>query len=160
MLKIKISNETKANVLLKLFGLFKIPMLSFISAKVIRIDDQMFEVKVPLTRKTKNHLGSMYFAALAAGADTAAGLSAMLAMLEEKKWIHLSFKDFHADFFKRAEGDVIFRCESVAAVKQLVKRAIETKDRLEMKIPVNAYTKDYEEPVASFSLTISLKKKS
>lgn len=155
--KLPLSPTTRANLMLKAFGLFKIPMIGFISAKVTKIDANVCEVKVPLNRKTKNHLNSMYFGAMAAGADTAGGLAAMLAMMEEKSWVHLSFKDFKAEFIKRAEKDVLFRCESVGAVKALVKRAIESKDRVEMEVPVEAYCGP--ELVAKFSLTLSLKKK-
>ena len=158
--KVAKDRKWQANLVLKTVGWLKIPMLRFIGAKVTLLDDSACEVVVPLKRATKNHLGSMYFAALAAGADTAAGLSAVLAMIENKSWIHLSFKNFHADFYKRAEGDVRFRCESVGAVKQLVRRAVETKERVEMVVPVHAYVEKFKEPVAYFELTLSLKKKS
>lgn len=158
-MKIPLKKETQANLMLKAFGWLKIPMLAFIKPKVTRLDDEVCEVFVPLSRRNKNHLGSMYFAVLAAGADTAAGLSAMFAMLENKTMVHLSFKNFHAEFKKRAEEDVVFRCESVGAVKQLVKRAIETKERVEMDVPVQAFVKSLDEPVAEFSLLLSLKRK-
>ncbi|MCB0347450.1 MAG: YiiD C-terminal domain-containing protein [Bdellovibrionales bacterium] len=155
--KLPLSSTTKANLMLKAFGMFKIPMIGFISARVTKLDDTTCEVFVPLNRKTRNHLKTMYFGAMAAGADTAAGLAAMLAMVELKSWVHLSFKDFKANFLKRADKDVIFKCTSVGAVKELVKRAIESKDRVEMAVPVEAFCND--ELVATFSLTLSLKKK-
>lgn len=154
-----IKKEWQANLLVKVFAFLKIPLLNFVRPKVTVLNDTMCEIKIPLNRRTKNHINSMYFGVLAAGADMAAGLAAMFVMLEEKKWVHLSFKNFHADFHKRAEGDVYFRCESVAAVKQLVQRAIETKERVEMEVPVKAFVKDSDDAVASFCLTLSLRKK-
>ena len=159
LMDLPLKKETKANLLLKVFALWKIPLIRFVGAKITRLDDHVCEVKIPLNRKTKNHLKSMYFGSLAIGADLAAGLAAMVTMMEMKTYIHLSFKDFRAVFKKRAEGDVIFRCESVGAIKQLVKRAIETKERVEMLVPVSAHCKNMEEPVATFQLTLSLKKK-
>lgn len=106
----------------------------------------------------------MYFGVLAAGADCAAGLSAMRMIEDEKtksgRRVDLIFKDFHADFFKRAEGDVHFVCTQGPAIADLVKQALSQPDRVTMPVEVLAYVpKDshYGEPIGKFTLGLSLK---
>ena len=152
----------KDTLFVRAFGLFKVPMLFYISPVVAEITEQRCVVKVPLNFRTKNHLGSMYFGVLAAGADCAGGLIAMRLIHEGGNQVNLIFKDFHAEFLKRAEGDTYFTCEDGPGITDLVKRAVETGERVEMPVKIVATTprKLGDEPVAKFTLTLSLKKKS
>jgi len=136
-------------------------MLFFISPSVVEMTDEKCVIKVPLTRRTKNHLNSMYFGALAAGADCAGGLMAMRLIQSKGKGVALIFKNFQAEFLKRAEGDVLFTCEDGIEIAELVRKAIETGERVEMPVHVVATvpSKLGDEPVAKFVLTLSLKKK-
>ena len=56
----------------------------------------------------------MYFGVLSVGADITGGFLAMKYIRASKSKISLIFKDFHADFLKRAEGDVHFLCSEGA----------------------------------------------
>src|SRR5215467_15117020 len=96
---------------LRAFGLVKIPLLFIASPSVIRLNERECEAKIPLNFITKNHLGSMYFGVLAMGADLACGLMGMEAIRRSSKKVALIFKDFKAEFFKRAESDVHFFCD-------------------------------------------------
>lgn len=70
-----------------LLGKFKIPLLGFTGVKLIGISDSSVEVKIRLRRRTKNHLNSMYFGALAIGADVAGGIHAFyFANVYQKKY--------------------------------------------------------------------------
>ena len=146
---------------LRAFGFFKIPVLFFIGPTVIESTEQRSIVKVPLNRRTKNHLNSMYFGVLAAGADCAGGLAAMRMIHDEGDPVSLIFKDFQAKFLKRAEGDVWFTCEEGLAIRQLVKKAILSGEREEMPVHITATvpSKLGDEPVAQFILTLSLKRR-
>ena len=62
---------------MRLFGWLKIPLLASVRPSVVELSETRCVVKVPLRRWSKNHLGSMYFGALAIGADCAGGLLAM-----------------------------------------------------------------------------------
>ena len=112
-----ISRELKGTSFIRLFGLLKVPLLFYVSPKVVKYDDKDLIVKIPLKRRTKNHLGSMYFGALSVGADLAGGLVAMDRIIELKQDIALSFGEFHAVFHKRAMGDVYFHCDQVEEIK-------------------------------------------
>ena len=59
----------KANLNFILIGLFKIRMIGFIRARLVEYNDEKTVIKIPLNRRTRNHLGSIYVGALATGAD-------------------------------------------------------------------------------------------
>ena len=154
------SKLIKANLYLKFFGLTKIPLLWFCRPKIINLNTELVEIKIPLRRRTKNHLNSMYFGALSVGADITGGFLAMACIQKSKRNVSLIFKDFKADFLKRAEGDVHFRCNEGLEILQLVEKTIESKKRENMIVHIDAFvpliSKDI---VAKFELTLSLKNK-
>ena len=155
-----ISNLTKANLYLKFFGLTKIPLLWFCRPKIINLDSNSVEIQIPLKHRTKNHLGSMYFGALSVGADITGGFLAMICIRKSKHKVALIFKDFKADFLKRAEGDVHFRCNQGSNIVNLVEKTIESGERESMIVNIDAYVPSISDDiVAKFELTLSLKKK-
>lgn len=96
---------------LRLWALTKIPLLFFLRPSVVEASALRTVIRIPLSRRSRNHLGSMYFGALCAGADLAGALTAMRRIDASGRRISLIFKDVKAQFFKRAEGDVFFTCE-------------------------------------------------
>lgn len=153
-----ISKNFKETLLLNTFGLLKIPMIAFLWPRVVRIDDEVCEIKIPLSYRSKNHLGAMYFGALSVGADMSGGLIAMREIQKSKKKISLVFKNFHANFLKRAEADVHFYSKDVQICKNLVQKCIESKEREETILNVYAKCpKLSEDIIAQFQLTLSLK---
>ena len=155
-----ISNLTKANLYLKFFGLTKIPLLWFCRPKIINLDSNSVEIQIPLKRRTKNHLGSMYFGALSVGADITGGFLAMMCIQKSKRKVALIFKDFKADFLKRAEGDVHFRCDQGSNIVNLVEKTIKSGQRESMIVNIDAYVPSISSDlVATFELTLSLKEK-
>lgn len=155
-----LSPAARETLALRLFSLARIPLLAYIRAQVADVTDERMVVVVPLRRRTRNHLGSMYFAALCAGADCAAGVLAMRFIRRRDPRISMVFKDFRADFLRRAEGDVHFICEQGGQIAQLVARAAESGERVEQTFEVVAIVPTHGgEPVATFSLTLSLKRR-
>jgi acyl-coenzyme A thioesterase PaaI-like protein len=155
-----VSKATKTTRLIQLFGITKVPMIWYCRPKVIEHTNEKIEIKIPLKRKTKNHLGSMYFGVLAVGADITGGFLAMDPIQESGRKINLIFKDFKADFLKRPEGDVHFTCNDGLAVKELVDRVSKSSDRHNFKLSIEATVPSISsEVVAKFELTLSLKDK-
>ena len=149
---------TKLTWMIRLFGFTKVAMIAYCRPRVISIDDSKLEIKIPLNRRTKNHINSMYFGALAVGADITGGFLALPAIQKSKKKIVLVFKDFNAQFLKRAESDVHFICNDGLAVDQLVSTAIETQERQNYTLKIIAKTpKISDDIVAEFDLTLSIK---
>jgi len=154
------SKLQKANIYLKFFGIAKIPLLWFCRPKIISLDDKNVEIKIPLKRRTKNHLGSMYFGALSVGADITGGFLAMICIQKSKRKVALIFKDFKADFLKRAEGDVHFKCSEGEAISNLVQKTIQSGNRESMVVHIDAMVPSIsKDTVAKFELTLSLKEK-
>lgn len=149
------------NVKLRLFALSKIPLINYVRPKILKITDDECELKIPLLRRNKNHVGSMYFGVLAVGCDLCIGLAALHHVNQAGKKIVIVFKDFKADFKKLAKGDVHFICEDGLACKKLVEKAIETGER--QNLPVKGYAKCpsiSNDVVMDFTLTLSIKVKS
>lgn len=143
------------------FGLLKIPLIAFLRPTVVELEEERCVIKFPLRRRAQNHLKSMYFGALCIGADLAGGAIAMQLIHKSGEPVQFVFKDFTANFRKRADGDVHFTCDDGARVRALVQQAIDQPDRVEDTVRVVATVPDKygDEPVADFALTISLKKK-
>lgn len=146
---------------LRFFALTKVPMIWFLSPVVERLDEKKTIIKIPLKRKTKNHLHSMYFGAMCAAADIAGGLCAMEHIRRSGEKVSLSFKDFHADFLKRAEGDTYFENSQGEEIAQFIQEVISSGQRMNRSVEVVATTpsKLGNEPVAKFKLTLSCKKR-
>ena len=162
LLRRNIPKKYQDTMFVRLFGLMKVPLIFWVSPSVVTMNDQECIIKIPLNRRTKNHLNSMYFGVLCTGADIAGGLVAMNEIKESGKKVALSFKDFKADFLKRAEGDVHFKVSQIQEIKKFVNEVIESKERRNLPVEISAVVPSINpnEVVAKFVLTLSLKVKS
>jgi len=151
----------KETVVLRFYTALKIPLIAYLRPSVKELTDERCLVRIPLMRRTKNHLNAMYFGALCAGADLAGGLVAMRRIQQRGDKVVFVFKDFQADFLKRAQGDVLFCCDDGRRLTALVARAEESGERVEETVSVVATCPSDlgDEPVARFRLTISLKRR-
>lgn len=147
---------------MRLFGWLKIPLLASVRPSVVELTEARCVVRIPLRRRTRNHLGSMYFGALAIGADCAGGLLAMEQIRRSGGKVSLVFKAFQASFLKRPESDVYFICEEGAAIRDQVWRALESEERITEPMHVQASVRLPDgtfESVAEFMLELSLKRR-
>jgi acyl-coenzyme A thioesterase PaaI-like protein len=152
----------KDTFFLRAFSFWKIPLLYFVNPSVVRMTEEEVVISIPFLHRNKNHLGSMYFGVLCIGADAAGGFIAARALQEVKSGKgSLIFKDFQAKFLKRPEGRTLFSCKDGARIREAVKKAEETLERVELPVTIVATVpeKSGEEPVAEFVLTLSLKVK-
>ena len=139
-----------------LLGFFKIPIIGFTRPKLISIDDDNVVVKIKLNRRTKNHLNSMYFGALAVGADIAGGIHVFYFSEIFNKKISFSFKGMNAEFVKRAESDVYFSSNEGQIIKEAIEESIQSGERINKTILVTAKNESGE-IVATFEMITSLK---
>jgi acyl-coenzyme A thioesterase PaaI-like protein len=139
-----------------LLGRFKIPMLGYTAPKLIKLNNNKAKVKIKLKRRTKNHLNSMYFGALAVGADVAGGIHAFyFANMHDKK-VSFAFKGMSCEFIKRAESDCTFISEDGKKVEAAILKSIATGDRVNETTTVAVYDAE-QELVASFEMIVSVK---
>jgi acyl-coenzyme A thioesterase PaaI-like protein len=139
-----------------LLGFFKIPMMNFVRPQLLEIDEEKVKLKIRLRRRTKNHLNSMYFAALAVGADVAGGIQVFYFAEKHNKKVSFAFKGMNAQFLKRAESDTIFESNQGHVVAAAVKKSMESGERINDTIDVIAKNTNGE-IVATFEMGISLK---
>ncbi|MEK6553619.1 MAG: DUF4442 domain-containing protein [Bdellovibrionota bacterium] len=147
---------------LKLFGLAQIPLLFMVNPKVLKVDNESCDLYVPLNYVTQNHLKSMYFGALAIGADAVVAILALnvAEQYKDKATMVPVFKNLTVDFLKRAETGVVFRCEQGAKINGMVQEALAKNERVTAPIDVVAFSKkNPEEIFARFTLGLSLKAK-
>jgi hypothetical protein len=142
--------------MLRIMGWWYIPMIGYVRPRLLLIDDTKTLMSIRLRRKTRNHLKSMYFGALAVGADVTAGLHAFYFSDEFGVKPSFAFKSMKAQFLKRPEGTVFFSSGEGLKVKQVVQTALETGERQNELILVEASTANGE-LVATFEMEISVK---
>ena len=154
-----LSQKFKTNLFIRYFGLFKVPLIFYCRPKIVSISDESVTLKIPLLRRNRNHVGSMYIGALAIGADLSSAILALNLVNKHKIKIIPIFKDLKANFLKRAEGDVHFICKDGLKIKKLVEDVSISGERGNMLVTILAYvpSKFDDEPIAKFTLTLSIK---
>jgi len=148
----------KMKWMLFLLGVFKIPLVGFVKPRLLLVDEKTVQVKIQLRRRTRNHLNSMYFGALAVGADIAGGIHAFyFAELSDSK-VSFAFKSMKAEFIKRAESEILFESNEGELVKAAMDQSKLTGERINQIIQVSATDKNGE-LVATFEMEVSVKVK-
>lgn len=141
-------------------SLLKIPLLAFCTPRVIVLDHERSEVRIGLGWRTRNHLGVMYFGALAMGAELSIALKAVEEIQRSGMRIDFLFQDFKADFRRRADGDVNFICLEAAQVAALVEKAKNSDERHAAHFKGAAYVVGKpDEPVMTYELTLTMKRR-
>ncbi|MEJ6582798.1 MAG: DUF4442 domain-containing protein [Crocinitomicaceae bacterium] len=149
---------SKMNWLLFLLSRFKIPVIGFVKPKLLVLNDTDVEVKIRLRRRSKNHLNSMYFGALAIGADVAAGIHTFYFSEKLGLKVSFAFKGMNAEFLKRAESDIIFKCDQGEIIEKAILKSDAEKVRINETVTVNAFDSN-NEIVAKFDMIVSVKVK-
>lgn len=149
---------SKMKWLLFLLSRFKIPMIGFVRPKLILLNDTDVEVEICLRRRTKNHLKSMYFGALAVGADVAAGIHTFYFAEKLGKKVSFAFKGMNAEFLMRAESDIVFKCSQGDLIYQAMLKSEKEQTRINESVIVNALN-NRNEIVAKFEMIVSVKVK-
>lgn len=151
----------KLTALVNGISLLKLPLLAFISPRVMTLSERQSVIRVRLDWRTKNHLGVMYFGALAMGAELSIAVKAVQEIQKSGKRVDFLFKDFKAEFLKRADGHVHFVCDEADRVAELIHQSLGTEDRLERKFKGYAFVPGKsEDPVMTYELTLSVKNRS
>ena len=144
---------------LRMVTWWQIPVIYYCRPQIIHLDDEYCTLRIPLNWRTRNHVQSMYIGVFTVGADLTGGLLTLRSIQKRKRKVVLIFKDFHANFFKRAEQDVIFICKDGAEIDHAVQQAVDKGERINLPINITAMlSQDTEdELVANFRLTLSIK---
>ena len=147
----------------RLWSLQNVFLLWLVRPKIAELNENRCVVRIPLNWITRRRdIHAMYLGTLCMGADVAAGLIAFNLVAQRKARVNFIFKDIRGRFLKRAESDVLFTNNDGPLIQDLVERALESDERHEATVHVTASVpaKLGDEPVATFELTLSVKKKS
>lgn len=150
---------TRFKCFLWYFGHFKVAMIGYLRPRLIKLTEQEIVIRLRLNRRSRNHLNSMYFGALAVGADLAGGLHGFYHADLSRCKVSLAFKSFQAQFLRRPESDVYFVCTEGDVVKEMIQESKQSGERVNKNIKVKAFI-DYpsqSELVADFVLELSVK---
>tara|TARA_B000000460_G_C21476440_1_gene374927 strand:- start:3 stop:485 length:483 start_codon:yes stop_codon:yes gene_type:complete len=158
---LSIKERFKYNFYLWYFGLTQVRLIHYCRPKIVDVNAEGVTLFMPLDRRTRNHVRSMYIGAMVVGVDMVTGFTALLKIRESKRNVILIFKDLKANFLKRAEGDIHYICSEGKAIAAAVEETIRTGDRVNLPVPVIATVPDKfgDEPVAEFIITLSMKEK-
>ena len=134
-------------------------MITYCRPKIKKLNSKEAQVLIPLKRRTKNHFNSMYFGALSIGADFTAGLLVVHLLKKHNSKAKLLFKDFNANFIKRANSNVLFLCSDNELIETSILENLKSKKRVNFKVKVEAVCTDGGEQfkIANFFLTTSIK---
>ena len=144
---------------LRMVTWWQISVICYCRPQIIHLDDEYCKLRIPLNWRTRNHVQSMYIGVFTVGADLTGGLLTLRSIQKRKQKVVLIFKDFNANFFKRAEKDVIFICRDGVEIDHAVQQAVDKGERINLPINITAMlSQDTEDdPVANFRLTLSMK---
>lgn len=144
---------------MSLYAWTKIPLIGFCSPRIIEATNEKTILKIPLGFRTRNHLGAMYFGALAVGSELCIAMLAVKQIQASGLKIDFLFKDYKAEFLKRAEGDVYFICEQAQVVVDQINEAKNSTERINRTMAAYAIVPSVSptEKVATFELTLSVK---
>lgn len=151
----------KANWGLKLFAWRYIPLIGFCSPRIVRMDSKTLEVTMPHGWRTKNHLGSIYFGALAIGADLAGAFLVFSKAKTRGVNANFAFKDVQGHFLKRPEAQVHFTSHDGDIIDAMIDESLVSGERINkpVSVVVTCPTLHGDEPMATFTLTLSIKAK-
>lgn len=141
------------------FMLTKLPAAFFSGVRVKNIEATHCEIKVPFFWFSQNPFRSTYFACLAMAAEMSSGLLAMLHVYKSNPTVSMLVLTVTGNFYKKATGKTIFRCEDGAAIEAAVQKAKETGEG----VTVESLSKGYNEKgevVAEFKVLWTFKAKS
>tara|TARA_R110002126_G_scaffold98045_31_gene228188 strand:- start:2891 stop:3367 length:477 start_codon:yes stop_codon:yes gene_type:complete len=152
---------SKANWGLKFFAWRYIPLIGFCSPKIVKMSSSTLEVTMPHSWRTKNHLGSVYFGALAIGADLAGAFLVFSKAKARGINANFAFKDVQGQFLKRPEAKVHFTSEDGDIIDQMLDESLASGERVNkpVKVTVTCPSLHGSEPMAMFTLTLSIKAK-
>lgn len=153
------SKLNKANWKLFWFGVLKIPAIRFSRAWLTALSDHELILRIPNKKRNRNHLNSIYIANYAIGADLACGFLAFQILENRKLKASLLFKSLSAEFIKRAESDLFFKCNAAIEINNMIDLSVKTGERQNKMIRINAYVVEnqQEEPVAEITIELSIK---
>ena len=71
-------SRLKYNLYLWYFGLTKVRLINYCRPQIVDVSNKGVTLLIPLNRRTRNHVGSMYIGVMTVGVDLVTGLTCLL----------------------------------------------------------------------------------
>ena len=142
-----------------MFLLTKLPAAFFAGLSLKELTAERAAIAVRYSWFNKNPFRSTYFAILSMAAEASTGILCMAAMYKRSPSVSMLIVKIEGNFYKKAVGKIMFRCQDGAMIQQAVEDAIssgESKSVTCTSIGVNAAG----EEVATFFCTWSFRARS
>ena len=137
--------------------LWRLPSVIFWSVKIKKLDFQSCEVSIPYSWRTQNPFKSIYFAALAGAAELSTGALCQL-VLAGKGNISMLVVDFKAEFYKKANQSIIFKCEQGTELSVIIDELKSVGDTAIIQMGSDGFNPEGVK-IATFYVTWSFKRK-
>ena len=156
----KFSKKWKNPFLFSLYFLFNVPMGWFSGMRITEISEKKCITYLPFQWyyrwQNKNPYKSMYFAVQSMGAELSTASLATLATKGYSESIALIVTEMSSKYFKKATGNLTFKCDEGEKVFKAVDEAVKTKKGVETKVKTVGKMKDGT-VVSEFYFTWSFK---
>jgi hypothetical protein len=137
------------------FATLKVPLLMVARPRVRTVCSDRYELSLELARRTKNPFGSMYFGAMAIGAEATPMAHALVIARSLGRQVFFSTRQVKAEFLAAAKGEVTFRTDNGEQLRAAMVQAEEAKRSAVALVRVTALCA--EQPVAVFDFELSVK---
>ena len=137
------------------FAMLKVPLLMFTRPRVRTVCSDRYELSIDLARRTKNPYGSMYFGAMAVGAEATPMAHALVIARSMGKTAFFTTKRVAVQFLAPAKAEVTFRSDDGDNVHAALLQAMEDNRAAPAQVRVAALCAD--RPVALFDFELALK---
>ncbi|MBS2025936.1 MAG: DUF4442 domain-containing protein [Deltaproteobacteria bacterium] len=136
----------------------KLPLAAFAGLRVIKLDENGAEVRLPAGWKTQNPFRSTYFAAQAMAAEMSTGAPALLYIEQSGKSIASLVTGLTAKFTKKATTTAIFAFTGGADMRAAIEKASQ-QDEPVVFTAKSAGTQKDGAVIAEFEITWSFKRR-
>ena len=137
----------------------KLPLAAFAGLRVLRLDEQGAEVKLPAGWKTQNPFGSTYFAAQAMAAELSTGAPALWLIERSGAKVSSLVTSLSARFTKKAVSEARFVFSDAPAMRAVIEETARTGDPVSYAAHSTGTQRDGTR-IAEFTVEWSFKRRS
>lgn len=137
-----------------LYVLRYLPTLFFWGVKVSKVEENIAEIRIRYSWRTKNPFRSIYFSALAGAAELSTGILVLKAA--SKYNMSILVVGVNGKFHKKAIGIIRFVCNDGELIKNAIMKSVETRQGEIFTANTKGYNEN-KDIIAEFELTWSVK---
>lgn len=118
---------------------FKIPIAWIAGLRLKSFSNQKCEIKVKLSKFSQNPFRSMFWAVQGMAAEFTTGFMCMDQVQKSGEKISMLVLEQNGKFTKKAVGRITFVCDEGDKIKDVIQKAIDTKEGQTLKLTSRGY---------------------